>query len=268
MSRPSTVSSAPFVRYSWARWIGFRVWKPTTRFQPRSAKAARVSAGSSASSGKLDSARSNTVTGPPRYSGVLLVEPRDARMRVLGRAVAALGLARLVVPVDVSSTSSTATVRPVLVGERDAVALRRLRHGEADRQRPGQAEREPHLGDDPLVVGLAHEALERRERARGDHVEVAQLARRQRDDLERVEVVGPVARAVDERAAVRRDEARHQAATSSAQQAELLELGDDQVGALLRRVRLRVDHELRSPGSSYGSSTPVKPLISPANAFA
>ena len=36
----------------------------------------------------------------------------------------------------------------------------------------------------------------------------------------------------------------------------------------LRLVLLGVDHELGSRGSSYGSSTPVKPLISPANAFA
>src|SRR5947208_2388095 len=63
---PSTVSSAPLVRYSCARWIGLRVWKPTTRFQPRSAKVRRVSAGSSASSGKGGVARSKTVTLPAR----------------------------------------------------------------------------------------------------------------------------------------------------------------------------------------------------------
>jgi len=50
-SSPSTVSRAPLVRYSCARWIGFLVWKPTMRFQPRRANSARVSAGSSASSG-------------------------------------------------------------------------------------------------------------------------------------------------------------------------------------------------------------------------
>ena len=31
--------------YSWARWTGLRVWKPTTRFQPLSANAARSSRG-------------------------------------------------------------------------------------------------------------------------------------------------------------------------------------------------------------------------------
>ena len=47
MNRPSTDSSAAFVMYSWARWIGLRVWKPTMVFQPRSAKAAREAAGGS-----------------------------------------------------------------------------------------------------------------------------------------------------------------------------------------------------------------------------
>ena len=41
MKRPSTPSSAALVMYSCARWIGLRVWKPTTCFQPRSANAAR-----------------------------------------------------------------------------------------------------------------------------------------------------------------------------------------------------------------------------------
>ena len=45
MKSPSQVSSAAFVRYSWARWIGLRVWKATIRFQPRSAKALRDSPG-------------------------------------------------------------------------------------------------------------------------------------------------------------------------------------------------------------------------------
>src|SRR3954468_22646991 len=100
--RPSTVSSAPLVRYSCARWIGLRVWKPTTRFQPRSANVRRVSAGSSASSGKGGGARARG--GGARGGGgggrrvledcvfsaqverLLLVEPRDARVLAVGRA--------------------------------------------------------------------------------------------------------------------------------------------------------------------------------------
>src|SRR5262245_7956620 len=64
-----------------------------------------------------------------------------------------------------------------------------------------------HLLDDAAVVRFPHEALERRERARGEHVEVRQLARGQGHDLECREVVGRVARAIDQRPAVWRDEA-------------------------------------------------------------
>ena len=66
MRMPSTVSSAHFVTYSCARWIGLRVWKPTTRFQPRSANAARVCSGSSARSGNAGAGRSKTVMSPAR----------------------------------------------------------------------------------------------------------------------------------------------------------------------------------------------------------
>ena len=59
--------------------------------------------------------------------------------------------------------------------------------GEGDRQRPRQAAREPHLVDDAPVVGLAHEALEGRERARGEHVEIAESgARRARSGAGRL----------------------------------------------------------------------------------
>src|SRR5438045_2737411 len=44
MKRPSTISSAAFVRYSCARWMGLRVWKPTTVLHPRSAPGARRAA--------------------------------------------------------------------------------------------------------------------------------------------------------------------------------------------------------------------------------
>ena len=135
-----------------------------------------------------------------------------------------------------------------LVGERDAISGGSRVDGEADRKRPRQAAREVHLVDDALVVGLAHEALERRERARGEHVEVGELPRREHDDLERAEVVGRLAGAVDERAAVRRDQAvgrdgRH-ALTCGRNEPELLELRDHASRRLLRREPLRVDDDL------------------------
>ena len=148
----------------------------------------------------------------------------------------------------ISSTSRTATGAAGLVGERDAVAGRRGVDGEADGKRPRQAAREVHLLDDALVVGLAHEALERRERARGDHVEVGELPRGERDDLERVEIVGRVAGAVDERAAVRRDQTigrdgRH-AVTLAGTRPSSSSFGDDLRGRLLRREALGVDDDL------------------------
>jgi adenylylsulfate kinase len=60
--------------------------------------------------------------------------------------------------------------------------------------------------DPELVVVLGHEALERRQRSRGEHVQVGELARGQRHDLEGLDVVRPFSRPVDERAAVRRDQ--------------------------------------------------------------
>jgi len=68
-SRPSTVSSAHFMRYSCARWTGLRVWKPTTVDQPRSAKAALVWAG----------VRARDPTGPWSGSTTAWIGPATAR---------------------------------------------------------------------------------------------------------------------------------------------------------------------------------------------
>ena len=118
------------MRYSCARWIGLRVWNPTTRFHPRSAKIRRVSAGSRASSG-------NSAVGPLEHGHatgeverLLRVQPRDAGVRLVGRAEAVLGLVLAVVLVgllDLEDGQSAAA----LVGERDAVSARRGVDGEA-----------------------------------------------------------------------------------------------------------------------------------------
>ena len=202
MRRPSTVSSAHFVRYSCARWIGLRVWKPTTRFQPRSAKSARVSAGILVQLRELglEPLEDGDRAGEVRV--LLRVEPRDAGMLAVRRPEALLRLALLVVGVDLLDVEH-GEPSAALVGERHPVALRRLGDGQADGQRPAQAVRELHRLDDALVVLAAHEAGERGERAGGEHVEVGELARRERDDLERVDVVGARARPLDEHAAVR-----------------------------------------------------------------
>ena len=87
------------------------------------------------------------------------------------------------------------------------------------------------LVDDALVVVPGHEALERRERARGEHVEVGELARGQLELLELLDPVGARAGAVDQLAAVGLDQRRGlgdaHAVTSAGDEAKLLELGDD-----------------------------------------
>jgi hypothetical protein len=126
-------------------------------------------------------------------------------MSVVGRAEALLGLALLVVAVDLLDLED-GEWPALLVGERDPVSARLVLDGQADGQRPRQAAGEAHVLDDPLVVGRRHEACERRERARGEHVEVGQLARREPGGLEGLEVVGPIAHTVDELAAVGLDQ--------------------------------------------------------------
>ena len=70
------------------------------------------------------------------------------------------------------------------VAQRDLVALLELvgeflGDVERDRHRPERAVLEPHLVADRVVVGLAHEAGERREAAVAQELEVAQLPRRE-----------------------------------------------------------------------------------------
>ena len=71
---------------------------------------------------------------------LLREEPRDARVRLVGRAEAVLGLVLAVVRVgllDLEDGQSAAA----LVGERDAVSARRGVDGEAHGQRPRKATR-------------------------------------------------------------------------------------------------------------------------------
>ena len=188
-SRPSTISSATFVRYSCARWIGLRVWNPTTRFQPRSAKIAASRPGRGELGELRPSARSNTVTGRRgrAASARTAARRRGARRRSCGRL---LGLALLVVLEDLLDLERRRAGVPASSARATGSPRRSRVDGEADGKRPGQAAREAHLADDAVVVLAAHEALERRQGARRDHVEVGELARRELETLERVEVVG------------------------------------------------------------------------------
>jgi hypothetical protein len=135
----------------------------------------------------------------------LAVEARHAGMGVVRRAEAAFSLALLVVGIDLLDLKDGQRAA-ALVGERDAITARIALDRETDREGPGKPARETHVLDDPLVIRRGHEALERRQRPRGEHVEVGQLARGQRDRLERLDVVRALARPVDQLAAVRLDE--------------------------------------------------------------
>src|SRR5206468_2313983 len=114
----------------------------------------------------------------------------------------------------------------------------------------------------------------RRERATGDHVEVGELPRREGDLLQRVDAVGSVTGAVDKLSAVRLDQvllgdgyARHAATSVPTRPSSSSRVTISR--ALSSGSCCSVSTTISaSSGTSYGSSTPVKPLISPANAFA
>ncbi len=250
--------------------MGLRVWKPTTRRQPRSANVARVSAGSSCDLGIRRRYALEDRDAAAEIERLLVVEPRHARVLGVGRAEALLGLALGVVLEDLLHLERREQAA-LLVGEGDGVALWRLVHGQADGQRPGQAGRQAHAADDRLVVLAAHEALQRRQGARREHVEVGHLARGEGQQFQRVDAIGPLARAVDERPAVRADEVldgdgAHEAtaACTSPSSSSLATTSCADSSGECASVSITSSG---LAGSSYGSSTPVKPLISPANAF-
>src|SRR5262249_11987376 len=158
------------------------------------------------------------------------------------------------------------------VGQRDPVAVGLAVDREADRQRPRQVVGEPQLVDDALVVVLGHEALEPPERARGEHVQVGQLPRGQLELLELLGAVGPRARAIDELAAVRRNQLIHllrdaHAATSAGTRPSCSSLATTCAAASSGSSSSVSITSSGSTGSSYGSETPVNSVISPLNAF-
>ena len=201
---------------------------------------------------------------------LLVVQACDAGMLGIGRAEAPLGLPLLVVLEDLLHLERGEQAA-VLVREGDDIALGRLVHGQAHGQRPGEAGSEPHVGNDALVVLAAHEAFQRRQRARGEHVQIGHLARRECQPFKGINALGPIPRAVDERPAVRTDEmvdgdGAHGATAAftspSSSSFETTSCADSSGECASVSIT-----SSGFAGSSYGSSTPVKPLISPANAF-
>ena len=210
---PSTTSSAALVTYSCARWIGLRVWKPTTRFQPRSAKAARVCCGieRELGEGRLQALEDGHLAG--QVLPGLAVQARDAGVCLLRRAEAQLGLVPGVVGEHLAHVER-GEQRAVLRGQRDALAAGRLGDGERHGERPDGAVRELHALDDALVVGAPHEAAQGGEGAARQHVEIGDLALAQRDALQLLDALRALAGARDERASVRRNQPSRHAATA------------------------------------------------------
>src|SRR6266487_5245308 len=143
----------------------------------------------------------------------------------------------------------------------------------ADGERPRQTAGEPHLVDDALVVVAAHEPFERRQRPRGEHVEVGELPRGQRQGLEPVELLGPRAGAVDEVTAVRRHEAIGGAGVHTGALTPSTRPSSASFSSTLRALSSGASFSVWTTtsafsGTSYGSETPVNSLSSPAKAFA
>src|SRR5918998_3433508 len=111
--------------------------------------------------------------------GVLLaVDGGDAGVLFVRRAEDLAGLALPVVG-ELVLDEHGGEDAAIAVHERDLVALGDgtglgVVHGEGDREAPDQPVLEVHRLDDRIVVGLDHEAGQRREDARGDHLEVGE----------------------------------------------------------------------------------------------
>ncbi len=106
-----------------------------------------------------------------------------AWMRVFGSAENRLGFALAIDFVDLGELQDREPLA-VIGGQRDIGAdLERMRgrlvDRERDRNRPRRARRKAHLVAAARVVGFAHESGQRRERARGEHLEVRDIARGQ-----------------------------------------------------------------------------------------
>jgi hypothetical protein len=160
-----------------------RVWNAATVFQPRSAKAARVAAGGSRCS--VNWHQLHHVDGAADEPVALVHDLLHAGMsRVLG-AEDRGDLERLVVGEDLLHVDHGHQGAVGVVQGRPLPDLeRRLDvriHRQRDRDRPEGAVGQLHVTADGLEVRLPDEALQRREGADGDHLEVAGLLGRELD---------------------------------------------------------------------------------------
>ena len=179
---PSTVSSATLVMYSWARWIGLRVWKPTTVFQPRASNSSRERRGSSRNGAAPGSSgsRARHAHRPGEAGRAVRVQRGDAGVGVLLGAVHQPRLAdrvglEAVGHLEHAQEAAGLVDQLDLVGRADVCELvggDGERHGHGPREARGQA----HVADDHGLVGLAaHEPVEGRHRPDRDEIEVGLL---------------------------------------------------------------------------------------------
>ena len=180
MNSPSTISSADLVMYSCARWIGLRVWNATTVFQPRSSNVFfvsrrrqqvglhRVDVLRQLLDGDRAGDRPRALAVGHRHAGVLLVR----------RTEDLLGLVLQIALVDLLD-GDRAELRAFVADQLDRVPdLARL-GGEGDRDRPRLPVGQPHVVHDRLPRVGALEALERREAAVRQQLEIRSLLVRQ-----------------------------------------------------------------------------------------
>ena len=159
MTRPSTVSSAHLVRYSWARWIGFRVVVEGRR-------QGEVVVGLDASA---ESPRTGfEYGGDAGMGGVVGAEEGDH---------VGVGLGAVELGLDDAPHERAFGVAQVDRGGALDALRRLVVERRRDRERPELAGGHPHALDDRAMVGLAGEGVERRVGAPRQEAEVGAVAR-------------------------------------------------------------------------------------------
>ncbi len=182
MTRPSATSSASFVRCSWARWIGLRVWKPATSRQPRRAISARSARGVRRCCANGRSAGSGTtLTGPATSQRRPLQQIGHAGMRGIVGARRPRAPRRRDRARRSPRSRSCPRARPSRRGARRRRRARGARGVSSVTARvKGSGHTVPSARrrslEHALVVGRAEEPGERAGRAGGDELEVGQLA--------------------------------------------------------------------------------------------
>jgi hypothetical protein len=221
ISSPSQISRAHLVMYSWARWIGFRVWNATTAASRARRRRPCLGRGATKIHERLGAVRIHAERDDldgTRDAGVTLLHHLGhARVGVVLGAEDVGDLELLVVGVDLLH-GDHALEDAVGAIQRAAVADLRGAgrvHGEQDGDRPDVAVGQRHVPADGFEVGLAHETREGAVATVPDQFEIAGLLGRQVDtgqvggfSLQRLGL-GAGDEAFGELAAVRLDQAVH-----------------------------------------------------------